>query len=52
MPAYCDVCTQPGSLNDDAGYTTNGGWRIEREADGPHYFDALFRGGRQHLRCL
>ena len=26
MPVYCDVCTQPGSPNDDAGYTTKGGW--------------------------
>ena len=26
MPVHCDVCTQPGSSNDAAGYTTNGGW--------------------------
>jgi hypothetical protein len=26
MSVYCDVCTQPGSPNDDAGYTQNGGW--------------------------
>ena len=26
MSVYCDVCTQAGSRNDDAGYTTNGGW--------------------------
>ena len=26
MPVYCDFCAQPGSPNDDAGYTTTGGW--------------------------
>jgi len=26
MSVDCGVCTQPGSPNDDAGYTTNGGW--------------------------
>jgi hypothetical protein len=26
MAVYCDVCTQPGSPNDDTGYTTKGGW--------------------------
>jgi len=26
MPVYCDLCTQPGRPNVDAGYTKNGGW--------------------------
>ena len=26
MAVYCDICAQPGSPKDDAGYTTNGGW--------------------------
>jgi hypothetical protein len=26
MSVYCDVCQQPGSPNDDAGYTAKGGW--------------------------
>jgi len=30
MSVYCDVCQQPGSLNDDGGYTTKGGWLCSR----------------------
>ena len=26
MSVYCDVCQQPGSPTDDAGYTRDGGW--------------------------
>jgi 3'-phosphoadenosine 5'-phosphosulfate sulfotransferase (PAPS reductase)/FAD synthetase len=26
MSVYCDVCQQPGSPNDDAGYPKIGGW--------------------------
>jgi len=26
MAVFCDFCAQPGSPNDDAGYTKNGGW--------------------------
>ena len=26
MAVFCDVCTRPGSPNDESGYTNHGGW--------------------------